>query len=355
MISNRERLILKAIIEHHSEHQQPISSKFLSNLSYLNYSSATIRYDMAQLEKKGYLCKTHISSGRIPSLKGYVFYFNHLITRNHDVLQQISLFENIFKNKNVNMETIIKEALTLLGNMTRYLVILAFPNALTNHKVAKIDVFFLTPEQAIVLIITNHGQVRYQSIFLESCNSFNFKNLQNIVYVINNILFDKYLFEAIKILQDRNIENNFCNADLFEKFINILIEIFYSFNTNNSHIYGIDNLINNFSWADSNTMKEILHILDTNKLNEMLFDAHKCIFKFNNRIRWVSCHKFAIISIPCEIKKFPDQKMFIAVLGPMTMAYPEVIPLLEYLSVNFSQTFYSKKNLIPDNCEEICK
>ncbi|MFW8664847.1 DeoR family transcriptional regulator, partial [Candidatus Phytoplasma citri] len=68
MISNRERLILKAIIEHHSVHQQPISSKFLSCLSYLKYSSATIRYDMAQLEKKGYLCKTHISSGRIPSL-----------------------------------------------------------------------------------------------------------------------------------------------------------------------------------------------------------------------------------------------------------------------------------------------
>ncbi|MDV3166366.1 MAG: heat-inducible transcriptional repressor HrcA ['Waltheria sp.' little leaf phytoplasma] len=355
MISNRERLILKAIIEHHSAHQQPISSKFLSCLSYLKYSSATIRYDMAQLEKKGYLCKTHISSGRIPSLKGYVFYFNHLITRNHDILQQISLFENIFKNKNFNTETIIKEALTLLGNVTRYLVILAFPNVLTTHKVAKIDVFFLSPEKAILLIITNHGQVRYQSIFLESCNSFNFKNLQNIIFIINNILFDKYLCESIKILQERNIENNFCNSRLFDKLINILIEIFYSFNSNNSHIYGINNLINDFSWADSNTMKEILHILDTNKLNEMLFDAHKYIFKFNNRIRWISCHKFAIISIPCEIKKFPDQKMFIAVLGPMTMAYPEVIPLLEYLSVNLSQTFYSKTNLIPDSWEEFRK
>ncbi|MDV3188711.1 MAG: hypothetical protein Q8834_02735, partial [Candidatus Phytoplasma australasiaticum] len=41
-------------------------------------------------------CMLYASSGRIPSLKGYVFYFNHLITRNHDIFQQISLFENIF-------------------------------------------------------------------------------------------------------------------------------------------------------------------------------------------------------------------------------------------------------------------
>ena len=45
----------------------------------INFSSATIRNDMADLEELGLIEKTHTSSGRVPSEKGYRFYVDHLI------------------------------------------------------------------------------------------------------------------------------------------------------------------------------------------------------------------------------------------------------------------------------------
>ena len=86
MITSRQKLILKAIIELYQETAEPVGSKALMSLPYLNFSSATLRYDMANLEELGFLEKTHTSSGRVPSEKGYRYYINHLITRDQKFL-----------------------------------------------------------------------------------------------------------------------------------------------------------------------------------------------------------------------------------------------------------------------------
>ena len=99
MLTSRQKLILKAIIEQYVKDAQPVGSKSLTHLPYLNFSSATLRYDMAQLEELGYLEKTHTSSGRVPSEKGYRYYVNHLVTRDQDVLDSFPLIDELFFKK----------------------------------------------------------------------------------------------------------------------------------------------------------------------------------------------------------------------------------------------------------------
>lgn len=77
MLSSRQKLILKAVIETYVKDAVPVGSKYLTQLPHLNFSSATIRYDMQVLEELGFLEKTHTSSGRIPSEKGYRYYVDH--------------------------------------------------------------------------------------------------------------------------------------------------------------------------------------------------------------------------------------------------------------------------------------
>ena len=55
MLSDRQKLILKAIIEEYVDSNEPVGSKILTEKPYLDFSSATIRYDMQDLEEKGYL------------------------------------------------------------------------------------------------------------------------------------------------------------------------------------------------------------------------------------------------------------------------------------------------------------
>ena len=78
-ISERQEEILKIIVEEYAYTTQPISSKEIIKKYMPDLSSATIRNEMAFLEKKGLLEKTHTSSGRIPSINGYKYYESHIL------------------------------------------------------------------------------------------------------------------------------------------------------------------------------------------------------------------------------------------------------------------------------------
>lgn len=81
MLTERQIAIFKAIVDEFTRTAEPVGSKTLMNLLDFQCSSATIRNEMAALEEAGLLEKTHTSSGRIPSHKGYRFYVEHLMER----------------------------------------------------------------------------------------------------------------------------------------------------------------------------------------------------------------------------------------------------------------------------------
>ena len=74
----RKQLILSAIVSAYIETGEPVGSKALLARERLNVSPATVRNEMSELERLGYLKKTHTSSGRIPSNAGYRYYVQTL-------------------------------------------------------------------------------------------------------------------------------------------------------------------------------------------------------------------------------------------------------------------------------------
>ena len=79
MLDERRRKILKEIVDEYIETAEPVSSAVIVDKYEQDISSATVRNDMAELEKSGYLEKTHTSSGRVPSAKGYRLYVDELL------------------------------------------------------------------------------------------------------------------------------------------------------------------------------------------------------------------------------------------------------------------------------------
>ena len=80
-LTNRQIKVFKAIVEEFTRTAEPVGSRTLMNLLDFNVSSATLRNEMAALEELGLLEKTHTSSGRVPSSKGYRFYVDHLMVK----------------------------------------------------------------------------------------------------------------------------------------------------------------------------------------------------------------------------------------------------------------------------------
>lgn len=75
-MTNRQKQILYAIVEQYAEVASPVGSSLLAKL--FGVSSATIRAEMAELEKEGYITQPHTSAGRVPTDRGYRFYVNDL-------------------------------------------------------------------------------------------------------------------------------------------------------------------------------------------------------------------------------------------------------------------------------------
>lgn len=68
-LDERKLKILKAIISSYNETGEPVGSRLVAKDESIGLSSATIRNEMQDLEEAGYLIKTHLSSGRVPSQK----------------------------------------------------------------------------------------------------------------------------------------------------------------------------------------------------------------------------------------------------------------------------------------------
>ena len=79
-MTERKKKVLRCIVELYIQTAEPVGSKAIAELPEMNYSSATIRNEMAELTAMGYLEQPHTSAGRVPSAAGYRLYVDELMS-----------------------------------------------------------------------------------------------------------------------------------------------------------------------------------------------------------------------------------------------------------------------------------
>lgn len=123
MLSERQKEILKIIVQEYSNTAVPVSSSLLQNKYDLSCSSATLRTEMVKLEQLGFLIQPHISAGRIPSDRGYRYFIDNLIGREETDLEyqkRLELELLKLKTKNARLE---RTTARLLSSMSHCLAI----------------------------------------------------------------------------------------------------------------------------------------------------------------------------------------------------------------------------------------
>lgn len=126
-MEERKKKILQAIIDEYIATAEPVSSGALVHKYGLNFSSATIRNEMAELEKTGYLDKPHTSSGRIPSAQGYRFYVNELVQEDALSLEEIRYIGSKLETRVNAIEDLTKIATNTLSEITHYTTLAVGP------------------------------------------------------------------------------------------------------------------------------------------------------------------------------------------------------------------------------------
>ena len=123
MLTERQLLILQTIVDDFIGSAQPVGSRTLAKKDEITFSSATIRNEMADLEELGFIEKTHSSSGRVPSEKGYRFYVDHLLAPQNLPTDEIVQIKDLFTERIFEAEKIAQQSAQILSELTNYTAI----------------------------------------------------------------------------------------------------------------------------------------------------------------------------------------------------------------------------------------
>lgn len=335
MLTNRQKLILKAIIELYVETGFPIGSKVLTKWPYLGYSSATIRYDMQVLEETGYLEKTHTSSGRIPSTRGYRYYLENLVTRDSQTDEFFPLIDSVFERFENRKEHAVKKAIDLLSELTSYTSMLLGPDS-SLTKIKKIDVVNLTNGEVVLLIVTNKGNVQSQVFQIPDEVSIDY--FHKTIKTFDDLLKNQYLKDAGRILSSNFMEKEvFEYIEYQEKIVNVFADAFTKMSQEEVYLSGVGKMIGETAIEDPLEIKRLLRVLDNKDLLRVIGNKKGLSFQIGREAEFMPTDQCTIISVPYRVSE--NEIGTIALIGPIRMDYSKVIPLMEYIAKNITKLY----------------
>lgn len=332
MLTERQELILKTIINDFTQTHDPVGSKTVMNQLPMKVSSATIRNEMAALEDKGLLEKTHLSSGRIPSMDGYRYYLDNL-------LEPLKIPSSVYKRIVSQLDQpfhqvneIVQEAAKILSDLTNYT---AFAEGPENNDITitGFRIVSLINRQVMAILVTSDGDVHNQVYNLP--RNISGDEIEKAVRMINDELIGKTLNEVTSSLLNRTLGKKLANShasDLLE----LVEDVIKDATSEQMYVDGQINLLNNTSLDDVSSLRSVYELIDHNDLISDMVD--QCMKsdsgRYPIRVSLGSDLPSDLLKdyslLTAEYSVGSHGKGVIALLGPNNMPYSQVIGLLEY-------------------------
>ncbi|MDF2699584.1 MAG: heat-inducible transcriptional repressor HrcA [Haloplasmataceae bacterium] len=335
MLTERQIKILVTIIEEFVKSADPIGSRTLSKMVHLPYSPATIRNEMADLEELGYLEKTHSSSGRVPSEKGYRFYVDHIQNNQEFNSVEYTPINEIFNKKDIERDEAIKEAVKLLSDITNYTSINLGPSSY-NSKVAKFQFVPLTEKNAVLVLITDNGHVESRNIILP--DGINIKEVEKVINVMNETLVNCYVSDIPDKLNFEIKPYLKSFMDYHELLFDSILRAFSTIVNDQYYLSGRNNIFQQPEFQDIDKLQQLMVAFeDTNMLKIIKSDNNQMQIRIGHENHMDAMQDCTVITVPYQISD--NEFGSIAVVGPTRMEYSKVIPLLEYIAKNISKLY----------------
>jgi heat-inducible transcriptional repressor len=338
LLTDRQLLILQVIIDDFIRFAQPVGSRALSKKESISFSSATIRNEMADLEELGFIEKTHTSSGRVPSEKGYRYYVDHLLSPQKLSKEEMMKIKSIFAEKIYELEKLVQKSAQILSDLTNYTAIVLGPKV-SENRLKRLQIIPINDNTAVAIIVTDTGHVENKPISFPT--HINLDDLEKIVNILNERLVgvplielkDKIYKEVVNILQQ-----HIRNYDVFLKILAGTLTI-----NGNEKLYfgGKTNMLSQPEFHDIEKVRDLLNIIEQEQEFYRLLKTNRSgiSVKIGTENEISALENCSLITATYSIGD--KQLGTIAVLGPKRMEYSRVISLLEYFTNDLSQVLTS--------------
>lgn len=323
-MQSRQDQLLKEIVENYIKNVKPVGSKSLCEK--FNCSSATIRNEMSLLEEEGLLEKTHTSSGRIPSEKGYRYYVENLMKPKELSGDDILKLQAIFRNNELVLSDTITKCMDIIAEMTNYTSVV-LGKASSDNTLKQVTIIPLDSNKVVTVLVTDHGSVHNKQMLIPE--NINLDELVRTSEIINKMLIGTPISDINSRLEfdiKPEIAKIIKRYDEVTKFFH---QTFTDFTINNSNVFfsGKSNILKQPEYNDANKIKEIISKFDDKELINKIETTDKEINIFIGE----ETDFDPDLTIIKTSYKINDEEGTIAIIGPKRMEYDKVVTLLHYI------------------------
>lgn len=328
MLTKRQEDVLKIIVEDYIKTARPISSKSICDI--LACSSATVRAEMSNLEDLGLLEKTHISSGRVPSEKGYRYYVDKIMVPRELTGDEMLKLQTIVSNKSLVISDVIAKSMEIVSELTSYAAVVLGTHS-KNNLISKVEVVPVDENNLVAIVVTDKGNVEHKNIYIDEV--VDVKDIKQTVDLINKLIIGTSLDEVSSVLEFevKPIIGKYVKQH--EVLYNAFYNAFSDFTNENIKTSGTKNMLMQPEFNNVDKIREIVSKFEDKDMVESIKEEENGI-----NIYIGSENNFdddvTVIKTKYQVN---GEEGTIALIGPKRMEYDRVITLLNYIIDNIEK------------------
>jgi heat-inducible transcriptional repressor len=330
MLATRSSRILNYIIRQYIDTAVPVPSQDIADNARLGVSPATIRNEMARLEKEGYLIRPHTSAGCIPSDKGYRHYVESIESIVLPPEEQY-LISHTFHQAEREVEEWVSLTATLLARLAQNVAVVSLPKS-NDCQLKHVEFIAVHESQALAVVVLDGARVKQKLV------NFNETVSQAILAIVGskiNLAYDG--LTAGQILTKKSEQ-----SPLEKQATDYLVEIMQAEDSQENrepYLEGWHFMLTKPEFAHSDRMRSLMELVETRGLMKVIVPVslsqhgvHVIIGKENQNEAIQNCSV-----VICRYGLPEEAAGTIAVVGPTRMPYSHTIPTVYYLSSVLTQ------------------
>lgn len=349
-IGDRQKKILKALIDEYVNTAEPVGSKILSSRLNNEISPATIRNVMAELETWGFLDQPHTSAGRVPSTRGYRFYVDELMQTH-----QLSSTETNLMNQSLNLQIkeldrLMQETNRILSSLMKYAAFMVYPT-MSEVTIHRIEIIKIDSFNHVIVVVADTGLVKNKLVRLSS--TIDGKTFHTLLVLLNDNLRGNPLSDAEP--SDIRSFANFSGgaAELCDEVYRFIHELSYDFTEREVFFGGASNLLKYPEFSNVSKAEQALDYLTggklANDLANLASENEDITISIGAENDAESLKQMSIIMTPYRMPGSGGG--FIGLVGPTRMDYARISARLRYFTDGLSKLLRSAFVDDDDNLE----
>lgn len=323
MLSDRRQRVLAALIEEYVARALPVGSRTLTERYQLGVSSATVRNELSVLEDGGYITQPHTSAGRIPTDHGYRAFVDNLLETDYvGIDDRYRPVVDELRRSASELDALLEQTSSALTRLTDCLSIVLAPSVLNLH-IKQLSLISLTPTRALVVLVTEDGQVfNRQMEFVDDISS---DDLARVQVFLSDVFAGKSLHEIEEGLGQGMIEA--FRDPLVRMVLDEVLSCLQESELSRAHRLGVSSLLTKPEFSQSQALLPVMQVLeDDTVLLHILDDAATSGDGPFVRIgRENEAAQLAGVSVVANRYGRGESAGVVAVIGPTRMDYSKVI------------------------------